>query len=325
MNVPRRAARSRGDAPSRKPRVAGTRKRAPAREEEVDAREDGVSPAERDTAPEGERDTDIPERHRPDTETPTGTEDTGEPGDTAEEGTSAEHARDSSGREEPAGRVGEAVSAPSGTAEHPETDTRPAEDTATETTEDAAARPAEDDSGRRGWFSPSSRPTTVAGVLLVLALGVGGLAYWFHERAHSLRHEGPAANEALVDEAATSEVKGRISTAVEKLFSYDYSNVEKTDKAAEQFLTGEAVEQYDTMFETVREQAPEQKMVLTSTVTNAGVTLLQDDRAEVLLFVNQDATSTANGKSGVYPAQLTVRAEKRDGTWKITDMSQFSG
>ncbi|NHD16585.1 MULTISPECIES: hypothetical protein [unclassified Actinopolyspora] len=180
------------------------------------------------------------------------------------------------------------------------------------------------DSGSRSGLSSGHVRTVLTAVLLVLALGFGGLAYWFHQTAHALRHEGPSANAALVDEATTSEVKGQIGSAVEKLFSYDYSNVGKTDKAAENLLVGEAVEQYDKMFKTVREQAPKQKMKLTSTVARSGVTLLEGDRAEVLVFVNQEATSAKSDEGGMYPAQLTVQAEKRSGEWKISGMSQFA-
>ncbi|SDR12858.1 hypothetical protein [Actinopolyspora saharensis] len=180
------------------------------------------------------------------------------------------------------------------------------------------------ESGSRSGLSSGHVRTVLTAVLLVLALGFGGLAYWFHQTAHALRHEGPSANAALVDEATTSEVKGQIGSAVEKLFSYDYSNVGKTDKAAENLLVGEAVEQYDKMFKTVREQAPKQKMKLTSTVARSGVTLLEGDRAEVLVFVNQEATSAKSDEGGMYPAQLTVQAEKRSGEWKISGMSQFA-
>ncbi|MGJ7905593.1 hypothetical protein ACOQFL_03825 [Actinopolyspora sp. H202] len=168
----------------------------------------------------------------------------------------------------------------------------------------------------------SSRKVLTA-VLLALTVGFAGLACWFQYSAHSLRHGGAAANRALVDESATSEVKGQVGKAVEKIFSFDYSNMDKTEQAAGNVLVGDSVEQYDKMFETVREQAPKQKMVLTTTVAESGVTMLQDGRAEVLLFVNQNATRTGSGEGGVYPAQLSVVAVKRDGQWKISSMTQL--
>ncbi|MDR7302452.1 hypothetical protein [Haloactinomyces albus] len=166
------------------------------------------------------------------------------------------------------------------------------------------------------------RPAALVSLMLVLTVAFGGLAVWFHNEAHALRHEGAAANRALVDQAATSRVKGRITTAVEKLFSYDHTNTAKTEKAAKNLLTGKAVQKYDKLFATVRKQAPKQKLVVTTTVQTAGVTRLQEKRAEVLLFVNQRSTRTESGRSTVGPAQLSVVAEKHGDQWKISRITQ---
>ncbi|SFT59070.1 Mce-associated membrane protein [Actinopolyspora lacussalsi subsp. righensis] len=174
-----------------------------------------------------------------------------------------------------------------------------------------------------GSGSARSNRKVLTAVLLALTVGFAGLACWFQYSAHTLRHGGAAANRALVDESATSEVKGQVGKAVEKIFSFDYSNMDKTEQAAGNVLVGDSVEQYDKMFRTVREQAPEQKMVLTTTVADSGVTMLRDGRAEVLLFVNQNATRTESGEGGVYPAQLNVIAVKRGDQWKISSMTQL--
>ncbi|ASU80191.1 hypothetical protein CDG81_20105 [Actinopolyspora erythraea] len=182
---------------------------------------------------------------------------------------------------------------------------------------------AEESSAAARSGSERRRGKVLTAVLLVLTVGFTGLACWFQYSAHTLRHGGPAANRALVDEAATSEVKGQVSKKVEKIFSFDYSDMDKTDEAADGILVGEAVGQYDKMFKTVREQAPQQKMVLTTTTAESGVTMLRDGRAEVLLFVNQNATRTGDGEGGVYPAQLSVVAVKRGEEWKISSMTQL--
>lgn len=174
-----------------------------------------------------------------------------------------------------------------------------------------------------GSGSARSNRKVLTAVLLALTVGFAGLACWFQYSAHTLRHGGAAANRALVDESATSEVKGQVGKAVEKIFSFDYSNMDKTEQAAGNVLVGDSVEQYDKMFRTVREQAPKQKMVLTTTVAESGVTMLRDGRAEVLLFVNQNATRTESGEGGVYPAQLSVVAVKRGDQWKISSMTQL--
>ncbi|NYH78597.1 Mce-associated membrane protein [Actinopolyspora biskrensis] len=350
MSVSRSTPRRRqSGSPARKPRVAGTRNRTNTVAEDASPREDGTTIEEsvrQDTSATGgeEPGGTVPETGAVDEvgSAATAVENSGEaataagpapeddaapedaPGDDTAEGAST--ASGISGQDpEPRDGTGEsrdesAEGQDSGTAEQRETADSPTD----ELPGSRKGRARRGAGARiRSGFAPGDKPVALTAVLLVLALGFGGLAYWFHAAAHALRHEGPSANAALVDEATTSEVKGQVGSAVEKLFSYDYSNVGKTDKAAENLLVGKAVDQYDKMFETVREQAPEQKMVLTSTVTRSGVTLLEGDRAEVLLFVNQDATSTKSDDGGVYPAQLTVQAEKRDGEWKISNMSQF--
>ncbi|WP_051070092.1 hypothetical protein [Actinopolyspora halophila] len=351
MSVSRSTPRRRqGGSPARKPRVAGTRNRTNTVAEGESPRVDGTTTEESarqdtNTAVGEESEGTIAETGEVDdvepavstvensTDTATAADSASEDDDASGEGTagadtveetntvSGDSERDSERRDE----IGEsrdesARGQDSGTPEQWETAASPAESPGGRR---KRARKRGAGSKSRSGFAPGDKPVALTAVLLVLALGFGGLAYWFHEAAHALRHEGPSANAALVDEAATSEVKGRVGSAVEKLFSYDYSNVGKTEEAAENLLVGKAVDQYDKMFKTVREQAPEQKMKLTSTVTRSGVTLLEGDRAEVLLFVNQEATSTKSDDGGVYPAQLTVQAEKSDGEWKISNMSQF--
>src|SRR5437588_8245061 len=89
--------------------------------------------------------------------------------------------------------------------------------------------------------------------LLPIALGVvavllGGLAFWFAEEASGL-HGAPAArNAALTDTARTREVKGKVNDAVNALFSYDYADASRTEQAAKGLLTGKAVGQFNSMF-----------------------------------------------------------------------------
>src|SRR4051794_41580008 len=80
---------------------------------------------------------------------------------------------------------------------------------------------------------------------LPIALGVatvllGGLAVWFGGEADGLRSGPGAHNAALTDTARTSEVKGKITDAVNAVFSYDYTNTARTEQAARTLLTGKA-------------------------------------------------------------------------------------
>lgn len=164
---------------------------------------------------------------------------------------------------------------------------------------------------RRVWFLGS------LGLSAVFAL----LAGLFGANALGLLG-GSQSNEALVDQAATSEVNGQVGDAVNRVFSYDFANTRKTEDAAGQVLTGKAIKQYNDLFATVKQQAPAQKLVVTTTVKSSGVTRLQGDHAQVLLFVDQNATRTTTGENNVGPAQISVDAVKDGDQWKIDSITQ---
>ncbi|MDH6125063.1 hypothetical protein P3T39_002010 [Kitasatospora sp. GP82] len=88
---------------------------------------------------------------------------------------------------------------------------------------------------------------------------------------------------------------------------------------------------------------PQQKPVLTTTVTDAGVAVIDGDRARLLIFADQRNTGTAdNGKpaadgtgqaktgtdqskadTAYPPAMFAVDAIRQDGAWKIADIDTF--
>ncbi|WP_137812538.1 hypothetical protein [Gandjariella thermophila] len=179
----------------------------------------------------------------------------------------------------------------------------------------AAAEPA---AGRGGLFS---REFALPIALVLLAAVLAGLAVWFRGEASALTSGGDAENKALVDAAATSEVNGQISSAVEKVFSYSFADTAATENAAKQLLTGKAADQYNQLFAQIKQQAPAQKLVVSVKVVTSGVKMLQGDRAQVLLFLDQTATRTDANQTNSGAAQLSVNAEKRGNNWVITDLN----
>lgn len=207
------------------------------------------------------------------------------------------------------------------------TDTASAASTATATVADREdgkpdAGSGESDSGEAGEKSGLLHDQR-AWFLGMLALSVvfALLAALFGANALGLTG-GSQSNEALVDNAATSEVNGQIDDAVSKVFSYDFANTGKTEDAANKVLVGRAVQQYHDLFATVKQQAPQQKLVVTTTVKSSGVTRLQGDQAQVLVFVDQNATRTTTGENNVGPAQISIGAVKQGDQWKINSITQ---
>ena len=154
--------------------------------------------------------------------------------------------------------------------------------------------------------------------LLLVAVLLGGLGTFFLIKSRSVSYDT-----ALVHSAATSAVNGQVREAVEKSFSYNFADVESTEKAAKELLTGKALCQYDAVFGPVREIAPQQKLVVTVRVVSSAVSSLKDGRATVLVFADQVTTRTTDNQSGGGTAMLRVSAVDEGGRWKIDNMEMF--
>ncbi|MEU2526856.1 MULTISPECIES: hypothetical protein [Streptomyces] len=162
-------------------------------------------------------------------------------------------------------------------------------------------------------------------VLCAATVLLGACAAWAFSSAATLREDPTRQNTALTDISRTSEVKGQISEAVGAVFSYTYASPGKSDLAAQKFLTGKAVQQHKDMLAEVRAQAPKQKLVLTTTVTESGVELLDGDRARLLVFADQSNTRTGKEEETTYAAAMfAVDAVRRGDTWRIAAIDTFA-
>ena len=172
--------------------------------------------------------------------------------------------------------------------------------------------------GARAEQTKAKRPWLLPAALGLVAVLLGSAAVWFGVAAAQL-HNGPAAsNSALTDAAATAEVKRQITTAINAVFSYDYANISKTEQSARRLLTGSAGAEYEQLIGTVKQQAPQQKLVLTTTVVSAGVVMLQGDRARLLVFADQRNVRSDTGEASYAGAQFAVDAVRAGGIWKIS-------
>ncbi|MGI5504406.1 hypothetical protein [Lentzea sp. CA-135723] len=165
---------------------------------------------------------------------------------------------------------------------------------------------------------PAKLNWTLPVALVVVGLLLGGLATFFLVKSRSVSYD-----EALVDAGATSEVNGQIREAVEKSFSYNFADVDSTEKAAKELLTGKALCQYNAVFGPVKEVAPQQKLVVTVRVVSSAVSSLKDGHATVLVFADQVTTRTTDNQTGGGTAMLRVSAVDDSGRWKIDNMEMF--
>jgi Mce-associated membrane protein len=169
------------------------------------------------------------------------------------------------------------------------------------------------------------RPRPVLVVLGVATVLFGGFGAWATVAAHSLRTAAASANGALADRSATSSVEGAVTGAVDVIFSYSYADAGKTRAAAQRLLTGAAIRQYDRLFALVERQAPKEKLVVATKVTNVGVELLSGGRARLLVFADTQDNRAGTSQASYGGAMFAVTAVRRDGRWLIENIDTFTG
>ncbi|MCX5108041.1 hypothetical protein OOK13_05815 [Streptomyces sp. NBC_00378] len=176
-----------------------------------------------------------------------------------------------------------------------------------------------------GGTAPSRLRVRLPAVLCALTVLLGAFAAWAFTSAGSLRDDPSRQNTALTDIGRTSEVKGQIADAVGAVFSYNYASPANSEEAARTHLVGKAVQQHKDMLAQVRAQGQKQKLVLTTTVTDSGVELLDGDRARLLIFADQSNTRTGKSDETTYAAAMfAVDAVRRGDTWRISAIDTFT-
>ena len=98
-----------------------------------------------------------------------------------------------------------------------------------------------------------------------------------------------------------------------------------TRAAAQELLAGHAIRQYNQLFALVQRQAPKEKLVVTTRVSNVGVELLTGGRARLLVFANQQDTRAGTGQASYGGAMFAVTAVSEHGSWKIENIGTFTG
>lgn len=153
--------------------------------------------------------------------------------------------------------------------------------------------------------------------LAALMFLVGAIGLW---QAWSVGSSDAATNHALVDVAKTAEVEQAADKALTAVLSYDHASPQVTEKAADTWLVGSARKEYETLYATLKQKAPEQELRLVAQVQSVGVKSLTDDSAKALVFLDQSSQRLTDKEASVSAAQLAVSLVKRDGTWKVSSL-----
>jgi Mce-associated membrane protein len=187
----------------------------------------------------------------------------------------------------------------------------------------ASARPGRTEAATLARWRRS--PLFLPAILGLLTVLLGGLAGWWGLQAHNLTDAPAARNRALTDGAATGQIIGQVTTAVNGIFSYDYANLARTRNAAQRALTGKAVQQYRGQFQGMQQDAARLKrLVLTTAVTNVGVETLTGHRARVLVFGSQVLTSASQAPQR-FSVMVALDLVQQRGAWKIDAIDTYTG
>lgn len=162
---------------------------------------------------------------------------------------------------------------------------------------------------------------SVAIALTVVAVILGVLAFVF--RGNADQASDGDSNTALTDTATTSQIKGQLTNAIKQTFSYNYTDLGSTEKAVKENLTGKALCEYNLLFGEVKQLAPQQKIVLDTTVRELAVVRIDGDRAEALVYIDQLSTRVDVNKTVAVGGQFAVQAKKVGDHWKITEFDMF--
>ncbi|MFC0544581.1 hypothetical protein [Kutzneria chonburiensis] len=167
------------------------------------------------------------------------------------------------------------------------------------------------------------RPRTVLGpiVMVLVAAVLTAAGFWLRGEAGLVLDGGAAANKALADTGATTDVITQVTRDMEAVSSYKYTDLAGAQKAGQAVSTGKFLDDYNKLFEQVKSQAPAQKAVVTGQVAKIGVRVLQGDDAILLAFLTQTTTRADTNKSSSVGLVYTVTAHRSGGKWLISDLT----
>ncbi|WP_028937649.1 hypothetical protein [Pseudonocardia spinosispora] len=167
----------------------------------------------------------------------------------------------------------------------------------------------------------AKRPVALVAVLLLVGLLGGGAAYLMQGKAAVAARTTPSSNLALIDMAATAQVKGEITSAVQTIYSYDSKSLDQSEPKALALITGDYANEFKQTYAAVRKLGQKMHVSLASTVAEAGVESLTERRATLLMMVNQIGRQGDNGQPLKAQVRLSVTVQKIGGQWKVSGVT----
>jgi Mce-associated membrane protein len=168
--------------------------------------------------------------------------------------------------------------------------------------------------------APQPANLTLPVALVVVALLLGGLAFWFAQQLSDARVG--SGNDALSDVNATKDVVGVAQQAVTSVLSYKFDDMQNSTTRAKEYLDGEAVGQYDASMKALEKEIQDQKLQVVVNPVSVGVVRMAGDDARVLVFADQIGARADKQPSGG-PTQFAMDMHRAGGKWKIVKLDFF--
>ena len=121
-------------------------------------------------------------------------------------------------------------------------------------------------------------------------------------------------------ESATRSAQTAAEAATVAILSYDAATLEDDQEAAQAYMTSDYREDYDELFEVIKQNAPETETKVDVEVISSGIVRSGEDRVAVLLFVNRPTTNKQQPEPVIYKDQVTVTMERVGDDWLVDDM-----
>ena len=165
----------------------------------------------------------------------------------------------------------------------------------------------ESEGTRRAW--PVVPTWLLAGIAVLTVLAVVLAGYLFTQPSED------------AVEAATADARAAAERAVVPVLSYDYQDLAASRESARDYLTEDYRDEYERLYDgMVADNAGSTETVVRAEFVASAVVRGSEDRAEILVFVNQATTNAQNKQPIVYRNQVRMQMEQVDGEWLVDCM-----
>ncbi len=171
--------------------------------------------------------------------------------------------------------------------------------------------------------APSARRLprpTVAGWGLAIALVVVSALLTAFAVIAAMKPGVDDGNKAFVDNKATQEVTAAADNALKTVYSYDVKTIGGYKDAVHKVVTGKMRSDFDKFADTTVSAIQQAQSTAQAKPDPIGVTLLTDDRAELLVDLTVSATKDGVPQESA-SGPIVLHMQKVDGHWLASEIS----